>query len=96
MQILYVPKSEIYPMFGCYNSLEVIKIRKDLPKCMKDFLLAHETYHSTDPETIWWKRELKANWAGFIKHPFGFIVTIFNSLAPYRLKYYYQRFKDKK
>ena len=95
MQIRYVPKSEIYPMFGCYISDGTIKIREDLPECMKDFLKVHETYHSTDKETIWWKREIKANWAGLLLHPVGFIVTMFMSLAPYRLKWYWERFKKK-
>lgn len=94
--IKYVSKSTIYPKFGVCHPDGLIEIRKDLPWCVKDFLETYEIYHSTDTETIWWKRELKANWAGFRLHPIGFMVTMLMSLAPYRLKYYYTRFRDKK
>jgi hypothetical protein len=36
MKILYVPKEDIYPIFGCYVSDGTIKIREDLPRCMKE------------------------------------------------------------
>lgn len=93
MKILYVSKSEIYPSFGLCYADGTIKIREDLPQCVKDFLVAHEIYHTTDKETIWWKRELKANWAGMKANMGGFIIAMFMSLSLYRLKYYYQRFK---
>jgi hypothetical protein len=94
--ITYVPRSSIYPRFGvCYRDGR-IEIREDLPQCVKEFLVVHETYHATDTETVWWKREIKANVTGLMAHPLGFIVTAFMSLSPYRLKYYLQRFRDKK
>lgn len=93
--IIYVPKDKIYPAFGaCYK--DRIEIRDDLPQIVKDFLIVHELYHSTDTEKTWWKRELKANWAGFKKHPVGFFIVLVMSLAPYRLKFYCQRCKEKK
>ena len=95
MIINYVPKEEIYPSFGlCYKD-GTIKIREDLSQIAKNFIVVHETYHVTDKETIWWKRELKANWVGLVSHPFGFFIILFMSLAPYRLKYYWERFKKK-
>jgi len=93
--ITYVKKEEIYPSFGlCYKD-GTIKIREDLPQIVKDFLLVHETYHSTDKATNWIWREIKANGAGLWKHPIGFTATLLMSLSPYRLKYYFQRFRDK-
>jgi hypothetical protein len=94
--ITYVPKEKLYPAFGICHKDGLIEIREDLPWCVKDFLEVHELYHSTDTETIWWKREIKANWAGLKSHPVGFIVTACMSLAPYRIKLYWQRFRDKK
>ena len=91
--ITYVSKSEIYPSFGLCFPDGTIKIREDLPQCVKSFLVAHELYHTTDKETIWWKRELKANWAGMKVNMGGFIIAMFMSLSLYRLKYYYQRLK---
>ncbi|MFH1230612.1 MAG: hypothetical protein V1709_03860 [Planctomycetota bacterium] len=94
MNILYVPKQEIYPCFGLQQG-EVIKIREDLPQKARDFLLVHETYHSTDKEKVWWKRELKANIVGLFDEPLGFLIVAIMSLAPYRLKYYWKRWKNK-
>jgi hypothetical protein len=67
-----------------------------LPRCVKDFLVVHETYHATDKDMGWIRRELKANWAGFKEYPVGFFVTMIMSLTPSRLKMYYQRWKNKK
>jgi hypothetical protein len=93
--ITYVSKEKLYPAFGICYSDGRIEIREDLPQCVKDFLVVHETYHSTDTETIWWKRELKANWAGLLIHPVGFFVTLIMSLSPARLKLYVQRWATK-
>lgn len=96
MNIECVSKEEIYPAFGvCYKD-GTIKIREDLPQRVKDFVLIHEIYHSTDKSTYWLWREIKANSYAAIKHPIGFIITMVMSLAPYRLKFYWTRFKDKK
>jgi len=92
--IIYVKKEAIYPAFGICSSNGTIKIREDLPRPAKKFVLEHETYHITDKSTYWLWRELKANSYSAIQHPVGFIITAVMSLAPYRLKYYYQRFKN--
>jgi len=94
--ITYVKKEEIYPAFGICNSIGDIKVREDLPQNVKWFVLEHEIYHSTDTSKFWLWREIKANWCGFKQHPIGFIVTVFMSLSPYRLKLYWQRFKNNK
>ena len=96
MKILYVPKSEIYPMLGCYISDGTIKIREDLPKCVKDFLLVHETYHSTDTETNWIKREIGANLSGLKAHPIGALLTLLASITPGRITYYFRRWREGK
>ena len=93
MNITYVKKEEIYPLFGvCYKN-GTIKIREDLPPCVKAFLEDHELLHGDDWEKDEKYRELESNWGGFTRHPWGFIVTAVMSLAPYRLKLYYQQFK---
>lgn len=93
IMIEYVTKETLYPSFGMYYSDGRIQIRNDLPSKVKDFVLAHELYHSTDKATHWIWREIKANIVAFMKHPLGGLITFFMSLAPYRLKYYYHRFK---
>ena len=100
MQILYVDKSELEKgQFGvCTLRGGVpisIKIRKDLPQCVKDFLLSHEELHGDDilnNEGLM-EKELESTWGGFIRHPLGAILTALMSLSPGRLKYYYQRLK---
>jgi hypothetical protein len=93
--ILYVSKEQLTPNFGRYsNGLDLIEIRNDLPRCAKEFLLDHEYYHRGDKEPNWLKREIKANWCGFKWHPIGGIITLIMSFAPYRLTYYWNRFKE--
>ncbi len=95
--IIYVDKSELKEgQFGVCLKDDTIKIREDLPNCVKDFLIVHETYHISDKATNWIIRELKANWIGFKKHPIGFLVTMIMSLSLCRWKYYWQRFKERK
>jgi len=38
-------------------------------------------------DSVFWS-EIKANFYGFIKQPLGAIITVFMSLAPYRIKMY--------
>lgn len=99
MNVLYVEKEELYPAFGFWTSDGTIKIRKDLPKCVQNFLLAHETGHAIDrefnTETLV-ERELEANWYGARRHPWGCLITALMNLAPYRLRYYWQRWKEQK
>jgi hypothetical protein len=95
MQINYVSKETLYPKFGfCSSDGQTIQIREDLPGIVGDFVLMHEMYHSTDKSTNWLWREIKANCYAFIKNPIGGIITVFMSLSPYRLKYYFMRFKN--
>ena len=93
--ILYVSKEEIAPNFGYWKPGE-IKIRTDLPIPAKEFVLSHELYHDTDKETNWFLREVKANMYAAKKHPLGFVIVVVLSFAPYRLSYYYNRFKEGK
>jgi hypothetical protein len=96
--IVYVPKEEISPAFGYWSSNHTIKIRNDLPVAMKEFLLDHEMHHDSNTEIgeFWAKEELEANWSAALKHPWGAFLTILYSLAPYRIAFYIQRFKDGK
>ncbi len=94
MQILYVPKNEIFPAFGTWAPDHVIRIRADLSPAVTSFVLAHEIYHEADTEKRWWLRELKANLHAFCKFPFGGMVTLAMSLSPARLMYYVKRLRE--
>jgi len=104
-KIIYVPKSKLYPTFG--DSREIppkIRVRKDLPKAVKRFVLEHEKYHIRDWQRLtrenkkyyWILGEIKANIYGALKHPFGFLICAIMSLQPYRIKFYFKRFKQGK
>jgi len=92
MQILYVPKSTIYPAFGYYHyHTEIAEIRDDLPLPVKLFVIAHEHGHSLG------YGEFMSTLSALVEHPFGFIYTVLLSLSPYRLLYYFNRiFNNKK
>lgn len=98
MEIQYVEKSEIYPMFGCYRD-GIIKIRQDLPLCVREFLLDHELAHQddiADGEGLVAK-ETESNWAGICRHPIGFLLTMVMSIfLPYRWAYYVERLRTGK
>jgi hypothetical protein len=102
MEPVLVDKMDIYPRFGLCTHMSdgsiVVMIRKDLPKCVRDFLTDHEEGHFDDlvDREGFFEKELESNWRGFIRHPIGGIVTFFMSLSWYRLKYYLQRIKEKK
>ena len=53
----------------------------------------------TEPRTNrakWWVwREVKANMAGALRHPVGFMLCVVLSSAPARLGYYYKRLAGK-
>ena len=90
--IFYVEKDSIYPAFGLAElKTNRIYIRKDLPTSVQKFVEDHELYHLTDDAKFWLWREIKANLAGALKHPWGFVVCSVMSLAPYRLKLYWDR-----
>lgn len=105
LKITYVPKSRIYPAFGdAYESPPKIIIRKDLPKAVKKYVLEHEKYHIKDWQRLtkekkeynWIWGEIKACFYGALKHPFGALLCGIMTLQPYRLKFYFKRFKEGK
>ncbi len=105
MEIRYVPKQELYPRFGWWDhENKLYLIRDDLPKCMQEFVLAHEKGHEKDKQQNdfdcdpWLINEMDANVKAdaIINHFAGFVLTCLYSLAPYRLRYYWQRFKEGK
>jgi hypothetical protein len=90
--IIYLPREKLYPRFGyAQPARQIAYVREDLPGCVKKFVAVHERYHLGDNAKWWVWREIRANVAGALKHPIGFMVCVFMSLAPYRLKYYWQR-----
>lgn len=93
--VRYVPKEILYPYFG-YAQDGVAYVRDDLPPRVKEFVLVHELYHLQDPTVNVFLRELKANWAGFKKHPLGCLQCMIMSLSLTRLRLYIQRFKEGK
>ena len=90
--IVYVNKEAIYPRFGYADpETNTVSIRNDLPGSVRKFVTAHEVYHLEDKAKWWIWREIKANaYAGW-KNPLGLILCMLMSLAPYRLKYYWDR-----
>lgn len=97
MDIRYVPKKKLYPKFGFnWPDKALVHIREDLPTVVQDFVCAHEVYHLTDKATWWVWREIKANLYAAWRCPLGFIICTLMSLAPYRLKYYWQRILKEK
>lgn len=95
-KIFYVKKGRIYPRYGkAFQGSETIFIRKDLPLAVKRLVLNHEKYHLLSWKTSarnkshnWIVEEIKANTYSAIKSPIGFVLCIFMSLSPYRLKFY--------
>ncbi len=93
-KIRYVSKKKLYPAFGdTYNEKNIVFVRKDLPLAVKKFVKEHELYHLKDKSKNWVWREIKANVYGLFKHPFGFLLCVIMSLAPYRLRFYFKRFR---
>ena len=104
-KVIYVSKSKLYPAFGDAKEIPPrIRVRKDLPKVVRKFVLEHEQYHIKDWQRLtkenkkynWFWGEIKANIYGAIKHPFGFLICMVMSLHPYRIKMYFKRFKQGK
>lgn len=86
MKIIMVNKSQLSPAFGMYHyATDTAEIRDDLPKSAEKFVIEHERGHSKG------HGEIMATLKAIPKHPFGFIITAFMSLAPYRLAYYWRR-----
>ena len=104
-KIKYVSKKKLYPAFGDAQEIPPrIRVRKDLPKLVKKFVLEHEKYHIRDWQRLtkenkkyyWIWGEIKANIYSAIRHPLGSIITLIMSLQPYRIKLYIQRIKKGK
>jgi len=95
MQIIYMDRQHLYPKFGlCSADGTWIAVRNDLPPLVQKFVLQHELYHAGDQTKGWVMREIKANWYAFKKEPKGFLATVLLSLSPYRLAYYWRRFRE--
>ncbi|HSW39699.1 MAG TPA: hypothetical protein VLL97_09435 [Acidobacteriota bacterium] len=101
--IEFCNKKDIYPRFAYFERLPGgpyrIRIRVDLPGAMRRFLRIHEITHTKDhfaggyTGDHWAENEWEANWAAARQHPWGACLTILWSLAPYRLAYYWYRFR---
>ena len=95
-KVKYVSKKRLYPAFGEVDiKKNTVYVRKDLPKIVKKFIKEHELYHLRDKSKNWFWREIKANLYGLSKHPLGFLLCFIMSLLPYRLKFYFNRFKKR-
>ncbi|MBU4308225.1 MAG: hypothetical protein KJ566_00310 [Nanoarchaeota archaeon] len=58
MKIKYVSKEKLFPAFGDATEIPPkIRIRKDLPKVVKRFVLEHEKYHIKDWQSLTKKRQ---------------------------------------
>ena len=99
MNIEYVEKYRIYPLFGkCYPDGR-IEIQLGLPQIIREFVVEHELFHKDDrPNWIgkkgfwnFFRMELLANFYAAKKYPFGFFVTLICSLTPSRLVCYWRR-----
>lgn len=102
LKVECVDKSVIYPRFGFWKESGddfVLQIRKDLPEAIRGFLIAHETGHVLDKQAgdfdcdHWTENEIEATWYAIFYCPWGAVLTALWSLAPYRLAYYWSRFK---
>lgn len=92
---MYLPDAAIRPAFGIAEpDTRTIYINTDLPGLIQKFVIAHELYHLGDQKKHWLWREIRANIHGSLLHPFGFCLCVLMSLAPYRLKFYQQRFRQ--
>lgn len=95
-KIKYVSKKKLYPAFGAADiKKNTAYVRKDLPKVVKKFVKEHELYHLRDKSKVVLWREIKATFYGLFKHPLGFLLCLIMSLAPYRLKLYFNRIRGR-
>jgi len=93
-KIKYLDKEMLYPLFGRADvDNQIAYVRSDLPINVRKFVLVHELYHLGDKTVSVFWREVKANIAGAVKHPWGFVMCCMMSMAPYRLKLYWDRVK---
>ena len=95
--VIYSPKQELHPRFGSAESrTQTAYVRDDLPNSVQAFVIQHELHHLRDQSKWWVWREVKANAFGAIKHPWGFIACLILSMTPSRLKYYANRFRQRR
>lgn len=98
--ITYVDEKEIFPNFGVCNfytdGRREIKIVKNLPSCVIDYLIGHEKEgHAFDSDYTregLLEREIEADWAGFKRNPIGWAVMWYLTLTSWsRIKFIFQR-----
>ena len=95
-KIKYVSKKKLYPAFGVVDIKgNTVYVRKDLPKIVRNFVKEHELYHLRDKSKVVLWREIKASVYGLFRHPLGFLLCVIMSLAPYRLKLYFNRIRGR-
>lgn len=93
-RVQFVDKEQIYPAFGrALTSKKIVYVRRDLIKCARDFVVQHELQHLEHSYESWIWEEITANLYALTKHPIGGLIIIIMSLAPYRLKHYWNRIK---
>lgn len=91
-KVVYLPDSKMRPMFGMADpKTGTVYVNSDLPLPVRSFVKEHELFHLRDKARFWILRELKANMHAGIKRPFGFMLCVFMSMRPYRLKFYLKR-----
>jgi hypothetical protein len=96
MQVVYVEKAILDPAFGMADEKnDVAYVRGDLPESARKFVVLHELYHLKDKAKWWVWREVKANVAGALKNPAGFMLCLILSFRPKRLRYYWRRITGK-
>ncbi len=112
VKIQFVSKKDLFPYFGTADTdTRVIKVRKDLNKLAKKFVLAHEIGHFVYWDSLSKKDKIKrskenlinliihetyANIYGILRHPIGFIVLNLENLKLYRLRLFFKRLKEGK
>ena len=91
-EVIYQTRETLYPRFGlALLGKGQVYVRKDLPECVKRFVISHELYHLRDQAQWWVWMEIKATVHAAMMHPIGFLVSVSMSLAPDRLRYYWER-----
>lgn len=96
-RVAHVQRAFLGPALGmAYFDTSDCVVRDDLPSTVKNFVKEHELYHLRDPHTWggWIGSEIRANIIPGMKDPIGLAATIFYSLNPERLRFYWKRFKE--
>ena len=69
-KVKFISKKKLYPAFGEAKN-NIVYVRNDLPKIVKEFVKEHELYHLKDKSKNWLWREIKANLYGFFNKANG-------------------------